>query len=402
MNFNVTKEQIFDVLLSHPWNAGVGRKMLFLKNRYYVFDDNHLLIDGGVIYYNETLEKIFIRNEDIYGEVFIAINEDESVHLSGNVASLSAGKITIDTLLTLYDKELTAPLRRVQKIQKHLNSHEVYEMLMSEDEIDDAFVENFDTNLHYFSAKESQDIYIKLSHEYFHYFNVRILQSISFYLSSYALHTKLYEEMFMFLMGFQAFYEKGKITQESREFLVEALKERLENSYEWESQSISKNMINETLLYYKIGSIHLPLLKECVQKLFDMDEKVQREYAYYLLLMEGDLKAYEEDVLERLIHFYQVDFRLFYEGFLRGELLHVKQMNRLQNVSIPVILLDILSHMKPHLDKSYIFLIFLVINEDELLAQSAKKVLFTCRVQLNKMINTLPHDSLKMQLSNII
>lgn len=67
MNFDLETGNLLDILSSHPWDSRMGRKILFLKRPYYLFDNMHKLLDGGGIRYNQTLDKIFIHNKGLRG-----------------------------------------------------------------------------------------------------------------------------------------------------------------------------------------------------------------------------------------------------------------------------------------------------------------------------------------------
>jgi len=403
MNFDMTKEKLFDVLTSTPWDGGVGRKMLFLKKRYYVFDSEHLLLDGGVINYNETLDKIFIRNEDLRGEVFITLEKDDIVHLKGSVFSRLAGNINIDTTLIPYDKELHAPLSRVAKIEKYLNISDIYKILMGNINIDSMYLKNFDTNLHAFTPEQSQNVYIKLSQFYFQSFDAKVLDSISYYFSSYSVHAKLYEEMFMFIMGIEMFYERGEVTQKDLDYFISKIQVRLLDAYAWKSDVISVPMINETLFYFKLESDELPTMKECVQKLFDRDVKTQREHAYYLSLMGEGVREFEEDIFDKLLNFYRVDFYLFKEAFLRGELLHVK-IESDGDISTLLALIEVLVTCRSESKEVYIYFLFLALNEQAKVQEYSTQALLTCKEELLSVLEKLPtsHVVLKEQIMQLL
>ena len=389
MTFNLSTENVLDLLTSHSWEAGKGREILFLKNRYYVFDNDNHLLDGGIILYNDILDKIFIRNEDLKGELFVTM-EDEKVHLKGVLNSKLAGKINVNTLLKKSSKELKAPYLRVANVEKHLSTTDIFKMLMCSTEIDNIYIYNFEKNLHFFSTEQSLQAYIRLSQFYFQSFDIRVLQSIGFYFSSYALHAKLYEEMFMFIMTIQLAYEKGEVSKASVEFFIHRVKERLLDAYSWKSAAISTNMINEILLYFKLDSPHLPTPQECIEQLYNKNEKVQREYAHYLYLMDDKNKAFEIEILKRLVDFYHVDFFRFRKAFYRGALLHLHNPVRNGDITTLIALIKTLGNCKSSAKDVHIFFIFLVANQEEKIEVLAKEALQKCTKGLKTTLSQLP------------
>ena len=311
MNSDLNEQDLFEILISHPWDSGTGRKMLFLKRRYYVFDEKHQLLDGGVIHYNRTLEKIFIRNEDLRGEVFLSLAAEDTLHLQGAVFSKMAGQINIDNLLHKYDKGLQAPLSRVAKVERYLTSSDIYKILLAQNEIDEYFLRSFKKNLHTFSNDQARELYIKLSPEYFQNFELEILKTIGLYFSTSPVNDKLYEELFMFLIAIQTAYENRFIKTYDIDFFISTVKERLLQSYINRPSSISVNLINECLLYYHLDAPQLPTAKDCIRKLYDKDLHVQQKYAYYLSLMTDKVKEVEKEIYTRLVEFYQEKFFTF-------------------------------------------------------------------------------------------
>ena len=378
MNNNITTEHILEILTSSPWDGGEGRKMLFLNKRYYVFNNEHLLIDGGVIQYNETLDKIFIRNEDLRGEIFVTM-KDENVHLKGTVFSKLAGVIHIHTLLKKYDKELPAPLSRVADVEKYLTTTDIYNILISNTQIDETFITNFEKNLHYFSAEQSLQIYIKLSQSYFKTMDRRLLESICFYFSSYAVHAKLYEEMFMFVFSIQTFYERGEITDKDLEFLIYRLEERLLDAYAWRSPVITTNMIHETLLYFRLVSPHLPTAKGCVEKLSSPSSATQQEHAYYLSLMKSNVKEFEEAIFRRVVAFFEMDFYLFKEAFNQGELLYIESASDVSDRNTLLALIEVLGNCESRSRDVHLLFIFLMTKQDERVKELTYNALYKCK-----------------------
>ncbi len=389
MTFDICTENILDLLTSHAWDAGRGRQILFLKNRYYVFDNDMQLLDGGIIRYNEILDKIFIQNEDIKGEVFVTL-EDGKVRLKGLLTSKLAGKIKVNTLLIKSLQELKAPYSRVADVEKHLTTTDIYKMLMSSTEIDNIFIYNFEKNLHFFSTKQSLQLYIRLSQFYFQSYDIRVLQSIGFYFSSYALHAKLYEEMFMFVISIQLSYEKGEVSKASLDSFVNRVKNRLLDAYAWRSTAISTNMINEILLYFKFDSPYLPTPQECVDQLYSRDVKTQREYAYYLYLMGDKVKAFEIEILKRLLDFYHADFLRFRKAFYRGALLEIKHPARTGDLTTLYALIKTLGNCKSSSKDVHLFFIFLVANQEERIEILAKEAMQKCTNSLKTTLSQLP------------
>ena len=389
MTFNLSTENVLDLLTSHSWDAGKGRKILFLKNRYYVFDNDNHLLDGGIILYNDILDKIFIRNEDLKGEVFVTM-EDEKVHLKGVLNSKLAGKINVNTLLKKSTKELKPPYQRVADVEKYLSTTDIYKMLMSSTEIDNIFIYNFEKNLHLFSTEQSLQAYIRLSQFYFQSFDIRVLQSIGFYFSSYALHAKLYEEMFMFIMSIQLAYEKGEVSKASLAYFIRRINVRLLDAYSWRSDTISTNMINEILFYFKLDSPYLPTPEECIKQLYNRDVNVQREYAYYLYLMGEKIKVFEIEILKRLVDFYHADFFRFRKAFYRGALLEITHPARTGDLTTLYALIKTLGNCKSSSKDVHLFFIFLVANQEERIEILAKEAMRKCTDSLKITLSQLP------------
>ena len=132
MEIDYNEENIFFILTSNSWDSRKGQKMVFLKNRYYVYDDEHLLLDGGIVSYDQDSKTMKIRNEDLRGEICLSLKDKNILHLKGWVLSKSAGHIIIDTLLYKYDKKLRAPLSRVARVERYLRPNEIYENLLNE------------------------------------------------------------------------------------------------------------------------------------------------------------------------------------------------------------------------------------------------------------------------------
>ena len=390
---NIKTTELFTLLTSSSWDDGCGKKMLFLKRRYYVFDNEHTLIDGGVIRYNETLDKIFIRNEDIRGEVFVTL-KDEQLHLKGSVQSILAGTIIIDTHLISYDKKLEAPLSRVAKVENYFTPPDIYLMLMNEKVIDPRYLEIFKNNLHFFSLKEYLNIYIKISQIYFQTLDREILRAIAYFFSEFEANEKIYEEMFMFIMSMQLFYEKKEISEEDITFFIFCVEERLLNAYNWESETITANLINEVLFYFNIQSNKLPSIKTCVQKIFDKDIAVQREYAFYLTFMDKEIKPYEVIILKRLVAFFEMDFFLFKKDFSRGEILELETVSPVSDRGTLVALIQVLGDCRCSFVEAHLFLIFLITNfpatkdENVLIQELSVEALYKAKNLDNTLANT--------------
>jgi len=369
MNFN--KHELFDLLTSCTWESGTARKMLFLKRRYYVFDADHKLIDGGIIRYNKTLEKIFIRNEDLRGEVFLSLEDENKIHLTGAVFSKLAGQINIDNILTPYEHALRAPLSRVAKVEKYLTSKDIYEILRVQKEVDEVFLKTYEKSMHAFSPEQARELYIKVSPLYFKKYEIRVLKTISLYFSSTPSNEKLYEELFMFLMGFQMAYENELIQVYDVNYFISSVKQRLLLAYDNSPLSISTNMINEALLYFHIDSAHLPSLQTCIKKLYDKDLSVQEEYAYYLSLM--DAKSVEDEVLNRLVDFYQEKFFIFRAKVKRENFKEIRIKKTVTELSTQLALIKTLGNCKSANKEVHLFLLFLFLNHDERVQKAAKK-----------------------------
>lgn len=381
MNFNILSEHLSDLLTSGSWDGGMGRKMLFTPERYYVFNDDHALIDGGVIRYNETLDKIFIRNEDLRGELFIA-PEDENIHLEGSAYSKRAGLIHIDLRLHRYDQTLTAPLSRVADVEKNLTAKDVYRILTNDCNIDKVYLHNFNTFMHRFSALESQQVYIKLAQDYFRTIRRSVLESICFYFSSYAVHKKLYEEMFMFIIALQSADRRQAIPQEHITYFREQVKERLLDVYAWQSPSLPTNMINETLLYFKLESPQLPTPQKCARKLYSSNSRVQREHAIYLALMTEKVKTVEKEVFRRVSIFHEMDFFLFKTAFQMGELLQIENADAAYDRMTFHALLEALGNTQSSDTEVHMFFIFLLFHPSEQVKTLASNGLLKCKAHL--------------------
>jgi len=372
MNFDNTK--LFDILTSGPWDNGTGRKMLFLKRRYYVFDDDHTLLDGGVIHYNKTLEKIFIRNEDLRGEVFLSL-EGKNLHLQGAVYSKLAGQINIDNILSPYEKKLQAPLSRVAKVERYLRPKDIYEILQTTEEIDEKFLKTYQKSLHSFTQEQARQLYIKISPHYFKNFEIKILKTIALYFSTTPTDDKLYEELFMFIMGLQTAYENGHIKSYDINLFISYVKECLLASYEKKPSTISINMINETLLYFNLSSIHLPSPRDCVEKLYDKDLRVQQEYAYYLSLMDIKDKEIENDVFKRLLGFYQEKFFDFQHKLKSEKIQEEKIKKVVTELGTQLALIKALGNCKSNNSDVHLFLLFLLSNNENRIQDEAKSAL---------------------------
>jgi len=389
MNFNIHSEHLSDLLTSGSWDGGMGRKMLFTPERYYVFNDDHCLIDGGVIRYNETLDKIFIRNEDLRGELFIA-PEDENIHLEGSAYSKQAGLIHIDLQLHRYDQTLTAPLSRVADVEKNLTGTDVYRILTHDCDIDKVYLHNFNTFMHRFSAVESQQIYIKLAQDYFRTIRQSVLESICFYFSSYAIHKKLYEEMFMFIIALQSAYRRTEIPKEHMTYFREHVKERLLDVYAWQSPSLPTNMINETLLYFKLDSPRLPTPQKCARELYASNARVQREHAIYLALMTEKVKAVEKEIFRRVSLFHEMDFFRFKTAFQMGELPQIENAEIAYDRMTFHALLEALGNTQSSDTQVHMFFIFLLFHPDEQVKALASMGLLKCKAHLWPTLHRFP------------
>lgn len=381
MNFDIHTEHLSDLLTSCSWDGGIGQKMLFTPKRYYVFDDDHRLIDGGVVKYNETLEKIFIFNEDLKGEVFIR-SEEENLRLEGSAYSKRAGLIHIDTRLHPYHQTLNAPLSRVADVEKYLTKTDVFNILMGDSEIDAIYLRNFNTYMHRFSALESQQVYIKLAQDYFRTVRRNVLESICFYFSAYALHKKLYEEMFMFVIALQSAFHRNEIPQEHLDLFVDSVKERLLDAHAWRSPAISTNLINETLFFFKLDSPNLPTPQTCVNKLYAADTKTQREHAFYLALMAEKAKAVEEEIFRRVLIFHEIDFYFFMQAFNMGELLQVEQEESTYDKPTFHALLEALGNTQSSAKEVHMFFVFLLFHPDEHVKSLASRGLLKCKAHM--------------------
>ncbi|PHR54707.1 MAG: hypothetical protein COA44_12525 [Arcobacter sp.] len=400
MNFEKDAQNLFDILISHPWDSGSGRKMLFLKHRYYVFDEEHKLLDGGVIRYNKTLEKIFIRNEDLRGEVFLSL-EGEKIHLQGTVKSKLAGQINIDNLLSNYPHPLKAPLSRVAKVQSHLRPKDIYEILLSRKEIDESFLQSYEASLHAFTSDQARELYIKLSPYYFKNFKIRTLKTICLYFSTSSTNDKLYEELFMFLMGFQIAYENDSILEYDLNFFISALRPRLLEIYDKRPSSISINMINETFLYFNIDSPHLPSPKQCVAKLYDKDLYIQQEYAYYLSLMGDKVQEVEDDIFKRLIAFYQESFFIFKQRIQGQKIQDEKLKKEVTELSTLLALIQSIGACKSDKEEVHLFFLFLLSNNEDRVKSTAKKAFVNTQEKAEKTFESLGLVKEAKQITNL-
>ena len=379
MNSDKNGQELFELLTRFAWDSGIGRKMLFLKGRYYVFDNDNTLLDGGAIRYNPTLEKIFIRNEDLRGEVFLSQVNKETLHLQGTVLSKLAGKISIDNLLRKSDTELFPPLSRVAKVEKHLSTNDIYKILMKYKDVDNYFLRSFEKNLHAFSNDQAYGLYTKLAPFYFQNFEMRFLKTVSLYFSLSPINDKLYEELFMFIMVLQSTYEKGQVQDYDINFFITVVKKRLLEVFEHRPSSIPINMINETLLYFKLDSPNLPSTSKCIDKLYDKDLNTQQEYAYYLSLMGAKAKEVEEDIFRRLVEFYQEKFFTFKKK-LNGEVPKEEKIKKVvTELSTQLALIQALENCKSDNKEIHLFLLFLLSNNEELVQNAAKKALINIK-----------------------
>jgi len=392
------QKDLFNVLTSHSWDNGTGRKMLFLKHRYYVFDDEHKLLDGGVIRYNKMLEKIFIRNEDLRGEVFLSLEDEKNIHLQGAVYSKLSGQINIDNVLTEYKHELKAPLSRVAKVERYLTPTHIYEILLARKEIDQTFLQTYEKSLHLLSTDQARELYIKLSPEYFKNFEGRLLKTITLFFSMTEINNKLYEELFMFLMVMQTAYENNHVKTYDLENFISSVKDRLLEAYEKSPVSISINMINETLLYFHIDSPHLPTVKDCISKLYDKDLNIQKEYAYYLSLMGTKVKEAEEEVLKRLVAFYQEKFFIFKKRLTGKGPKEEKIKKVVTELSTQLALIQTLGNCKSDNKEVHIFLLFLLSNPEGKVKISAKKALLNIK---EKALHTYKSFDLQVEIKQL-
>ena len=82
MEIDYNEENLFFILTSNSWDSRKGQKMVFLKNRYYVYDDEHLLLDGGIVSYDQDSKTMKIRNEDLRGEICLSLKDKNILHPS--------------------------------------------------------------------------------------------------------------------------------------------------------------------------------------------------------------------------------------------------------------------------------------------------------------------------------
>lgn len=397
MNFDLETEKLLDILSSHPWDSGMGRKILFLKRRYYVFDNMHKLLDGGVIRYNQTLDKIFIRNEDLRGELFITRNEYGRIRVKGSVLSKLAGLIKIDNLLSRYDKALKAPLSRVAKVEKYLSPSDIYKILNTQEEIDPFFLKNFSKHLLFFSPLQARQLYIKLSQNYFKNYERRVLEHTSLYFSLYPLNEQLYEELFMFIMAIQSANENESIKKEDTDYFISSVKKRLTDAYKQGPSTISINLINETLLYFGLDSPYLPDPQKCIKKLYDKDLSVQKEYAYYLVLMLERVKEVEDDIYKRLTEFYQESFFEFLHKLKETEYIHLKKKRIVTGLNTLLALIEALGNCKSGNRDVHLFFIFLLSNAENRIRESARRALLSCRDKLTPTLQDLHYSEARLQ-----
>ena len=379
MNSDQNRHDLFELLTRFPWDSGIGRKMLFLKRRYYVFDNDNTLLDGGTIRYNPTLEKIFIRNEDLRGEVFLSFVNEKTLHLQGTIFSRLAGKININNILHTSETELFPPLSRVAKVEKYLSANDIYKVLIGYKYVDDYFLRSYEKNLHAFSNDQARELCIKISPFYFQSFEVKFLKTISLYFSSSPLNDKLYEELFMFIMALQTAYENDYIQEYDKNFFVSCVKERLLKVYKNRPASIPINMINETLLYFHLDSPDLPSASECIEKLYHKDLHVQQEYAYYLNLMGITAKEVEEDIYQRLVAFYQELFYGFINKLTGEEFKEEKIQKTVTELSTQLALIQALGKCKSDNKEIHLFLLFLLSNNEERIQRAAKDALINVK-----------------------
>lgn len=399
MNFDFDRTNILDTLCSHPWDSGTGKKMLFLRSRYYVFDEDHQLLDAGGIRYNETLNKIFIRNEDLRGEVFVHIRKNKKIHLKGSVTSKMAGLINIDNTLSRYNKKLQAPISRVAKVEKHLTTNDIFKILNTQVHIDKLYLKNYKNNLFSFSPEQANTLYIKLSQDYFKSYNREILEHIALYFSRFTITTKLYEELFMFIISFQIANENNYIKQADQNYFITTIYKRLLNAYRYCPRSISSTMINECLLYYKISSPHTPTPTQCVKNLYESDLSIQKEYAYYLVLMQDKVKEVEEEIFQRLMAYYQEDFFPFLEKFMP---INLKEDRPKLNTQFGILLalIEALGNCQSSSKKVHIFFIFLLLSQEGSIRAFAKRAIKKCKQEIKLTFEGLEgiERSLKVEL----
>lgn len=399
MYFDFDKTNILDTLCSHPWDSGTGKKMLFLRSRYYVFDDNHQLLDAGGIRYNETLNKIFIRNEDLRGEVFVYIRENKKIHLRGSVTSKMAGLINIDNTLSKYNKNLQAPIPRVSKVEKHLTTNDIFKILNTQVHIDKLYLKNYKNNLFSFSPEQANTLYITLSQQYFKSYNREILEHIALYFSRFEITAKLYEELFMFIISFQIANENDYITQEDQNYFIKTIYKRLLKAYRYCPRSISTTMINECLLYYKISSPHTPTPQQCIENLYESDLSIQKEYAYYLVLMQDNVKEVEEELYQRLIAHYQEEFFPFLKKFVQ-----ISSQNSYPKLStklgILLALIESLGNCKSSSKQVHIFFLFLLLTQEGSIRAFTKRAIKKCKQEISLTFEGLEgiETSLKIEL----
>ena len=130
-------------------------------------------------------------------------------------------------------------------------------------------------------------------------------------------------------------------------------------AYRYCPRSISTTMINECLLYYKISSPHTPTPQQCVENLYESDLSIQKEYAYYLVLMQDNVKEVEEELYQRLMAYYQEDFFPFLKKFIpiSTQQIYPKLSTKL---GILLALIESLGNCKSSSKQVHIFFLFTI------------------------------------------
>lgn len=96
-------------LQASSWIAPDGKKMLFLQERYFVFNEDASLFDFGRIEYNEKKSSIKLINNLSFGVLAFSQDTDGKIQLQGTLYTAFSGGIDINIQINAIETMLKPP-----------------------------------------------------------------------------------------------------------------------------------------------------------------------------------------------------------------------------------------------------------------------------------------------------
>ncbi len=99
---------LLDRLTKHSWEVKDGKKMLFLEERYFVFDEDDNLFDGGSIIYDDAQSTITLTNDTARG-VLKVIPQGQDLLIDGELFTEFGGGVSMQAVMQKSDLTLELP-----------------------------------------------------------------------------------------------------------------------------------------------------------------------------------------------------------------------------------------------------------------------------------------------------